>query len=574
MKEKSKADNFTKEEIDALKKLAEETTKWKAEEPAQLSDVEKAQIIETYLNTEKVPEQFQNRAQVLRSNGELRVLDLKYIEWRKAKPDLPPHLAVMLPAKIITVYKLKKDLSFWDIIDDENLNPYEYAEMSYSNTLPTEGQSNTAPDGALTIPLEDHFIYSTVEFEDAVTDLLKTEDKARDLAERLSENAQLLEDIKNTHFSFMPNSRNFSLLLQSMTAPQYVGKSKIRPGEQISIWDMEGKITIKKKTEEEDLIINIPGPADLYTKNNKASLMLFCYVFQKLAHTPGRYDVYLTYKELVDVGIYADTRAARRGVQRFFDYMTGKGNRAGSVSISGKIIQSQKKGAGRYYNDQSKQILFTGIVSYEGGVELQLNQRINLNIFFMFYTVLPTWAYKLKTLNAFLLVRYIFYVARQSGDRMTWPEPEDQDPEHPYMIFNISFEAIRDALGLPTPEEVKTRYNRDYKARIINKIMGSDKMIIKEGKEVPAEVGAIAEIEEVISTLKDPEQKLLHNLTPRDFGNGTNIHDFLKGYLAIGIDEKMARNFITAAKTREKKIAAFNRKVEEKQAEQAAKKKT
>ena len=67
-----------------------------------------------------------------------------------------------------------------------------------------------------------------------------------------------------------------------------------------------------------------------------------------------------------------------------------------------------------------------------------------------YITILPRWGYALQSENAYMLLDYIYYLARQNTDKIQ---------ERGY--FTINLDTIRQHLGLPSPEEVqKSNYNK------------------------------------------------------------------------------------------------------------------
>ena len=156
---------------------------------------------------------------------------------------------------------------------------------------------------------------------------------------------------------------------------------------------------------------------------------------------------------------------------------------------------------------------------------MSVNENFNLDFITNYYTVFPRFAYALSN-NAFSLVRYIFFVARQNTQHI-----KDKG------TFTISLDAVRENLGLPAPEDVK---NRKYKQYIIDPIEE-----------------AIEEIETALQTV--PEAKEYgFTITPIASDAG-NIHKWLEGYLEIGLKGDFAETFIEMATKAEAKREKWNR---------------
>ena len=142
-----------------------------------------------------------------------------------------------------------------------------------------------------------------------------------------------------------------------------------------------------------------------------------------------------------------------------------------------------------------------------------------------YFTIFPRFAYALSN-NAFSLVRYIFFLARQNTQAI-----KDKG------TFAISLEAVRENLGLPAPDEVK---NRKYRQYIIE----------------PIET-AIEEIEDKLQTVPEAKE---YGFTLTPYGTDTsNINEWLQGYLEIGLKGDFAETFIRLATKAEKDRAQWEK---------------
>ncbi len=253
--------------------------------------------------------------------------------------------------------------------------------------------------------------------------------------------------------------------------------------------------------------------ADKYlSKTSKTFKKLLLFSLQKLAAQNEPLEVGFTLQELVDLGMYANTSNATRGVKEFFAQQK-------QTMLSGTL----KKG--RKTISEEGGILFYHYKIKNGYVQMSVNENFNLDFITNYYTVFPRFAYALSN-NAFSLVRYIFFVARQNTQQI-----KDKG------TFTISLDAVRDNLGLPAPEDVK---NRKYKQYIIE----------------PVEE-AIEEIETALETV--PEAKEYgFTITPIVSDSG-NIHKWLEGYLEIGLKGDFAETFIDLATKAEAKREKWNR---------------
>ncbi len=346
----------------------------------------------------------------------------------------------------------------------------------------------------------------------------------------------------------MPNTSFYDLFFRALTSPQYISHGHIsNSNEKIEVITNDNDITIRRETKSgESHTIKISNFN--YNKRNKTTVLIFSYFFQSLAQTPGATSVYLSYKELVDIGMYDTVDGARRGVNTFYDYFHGNDKKhIAGVSVSGKF-----KARDRKFIPQKERDLITGRDIEEGGQTIYLNKDLNLMMLFTAFTSnMPLWAYRLKNLDAFLLVRYIFYTARMKGNNFSMPEKEDQNDQHPYKRFTLTMDSIRDALGLPAPEDVA---GRKYKEKIRDPIEK-----------------AIEDIEMEILRINDASQSVLVTLTPQGTDNAVNIADYLRCQLEVGIADELATAFIEATSKHKKHVDDFKKRVEKEKAKNVAK---
>ena len=150
-----------------------------------------------------------------------------------------------------------------------------------------------------------------------------------------------------------------------------------------------------------------------------------------------------------------------------------------------------------------------------------MNSRVNWDFVLSFYTIIPKWAFKLKN-NAYTLVRYIFYLARQNTEAIK---------EKGY--FTISIRAVCAELNLPDMEETKN-----------------------PGRDI------INVIEDATSEIEQENNDSDFTITPVNFDVDTPARERLtNGYLKIGLKGKY-HFFIDIAKAEEQQIAAYKRRQE------------
>jgi len=253
--------------------------------------------------------------------------------------------------------------------------------------------------------------------------------------------------------------------------------------------------------------------ADKYlSKTSKTFKKLLLFSLQKLAAQNEPLEVGFSLQELVDLGMYATTSNAIRGIKEFFAQQK-------QTTLSGTL----KKG--RKTIREEGGVLFYHYHIENGYVKLSVNENFNLDFITNYYTVFPRFAYALSN-NAFSLVRYIFFLARQNT-----PSIKDTGS------FRINLDSVRENLGLPSPDEVK---NRKYKQYIIDPIED-----------------AIEEIEQALETV--PEAKEYGFTITPVVPDSNNIHQWLGGYLEIGLKGDFAETFVKLATKAEADRERWNR---------------
>ena len=252
------------------------------------------------------------------------------------------------------------------------------------------------------------------------------------------------------------------------------------------------------------LIVEIDQADKYLRKTNKTFTKILLFALQKMTTQNFPLEVGFSLQELVDLGMYYDTSTARRAVKEFFSQQK-------LTTLSGTV----KKG--RKTVKEEGGILFYHYKINNGFVTLSVNENFNLDFIANYFTVFPRFAYALND-NAFSLVRYIFFLARQNAQAI-----KDKG------TFTISLENIRENLGLPSIDEVK---NRKYRQFIIEPIEK-----------------AIEEVEEAL--LSVPEAKE-YGFTITPCGTDTSsIAEWLQGYLEIGLKGDFAETFVKLAEKAE-----------------------
>lgn len=166
------------------------------------------------------------------------------------------------------------------------------------------------------------------------------------------------------------------------------------------------------------------------TGSNKTSKKLFIFTLIKMneqAYSNGvlrRNYLQFPLQELQDIGFYNTIRSARKGFKDGMDILT-------SLKLKGSMKQGKKEVA------TALEILFTGANIKKSTCTVFLNERINWGFIATYYTILPSYSFKLSN-KAFDLILYIFYLARQNLKKI-----ENNG------YFTISLKALQNQLQLP-----------------------------------------------------------------------------------------------------------------------------
>lgn len=263
------------------------------------------------------------------------------------------------------------------------------------------------------------------------------------------------------------------------------------------------RFTRKNKENGSTITLEISKADMILGKTNKTFKKTFIFILQKMNMQNNPLEVGFPLQELVDLGMYSTTSNAWRAIQDFI-------KQSSNIFLSGLF----KKGRKNIENRANAGLLFYNASLDNGFVTISVNEKFNIDFIASQFTVFPRFAYGLKNINAFNLIQYIFYLARQNTSKI-----KERG------TFTIGLDSVRENLGLPDPDEVK---NRKYKQHIVDPIEE-----------------AISEIEGALKTV--PEAKNC-NFTITPVGTDTsNINQWLAGYLEIGLKGDFANEFIKRA---------------------------
>ena len=352
-------------------------------------------------------------------------------------------------------------------------------------------------------------VFNKIPLEQVINDALRAIEKEKKASQSL-----ILPPLGS-----VPNGDPLNFLLRVMSGKQeYITDNRSNRHERITKVQKGNTIRIIKANPAKgsQISVEIRNANKYLNKANKTFIKILFFVLQKMNEQHYPLEVGFTLQELVELEMYSSTKNAWRGVQEFIKqqsdiFLTGLLKRKDDTEIE------VKGNAG---------LLFYNVSLDNGYVRISVNDKFNFDFIASAYTVFPRFAYKLKNINAFNLVVYIFFIARQH-----LKDIKDKGQ------FTINLDAVRSRLGLPAPENVK---NRRYRQLIIE----------------PIET-AIEEIEEALKTLPEAKE-CSFTITP--VGTDTsNINQWLDGYLEIQLKNDFAQKFIKLAKEFESTQEKVNR---------------
>lgn len=355
-----------------------------------------------------------------------------------------------------------------------------------------------------------------------------------DLLARLLEEPQikmLLERRKTPFIVTIPNGEPLQLIYRviSSKSGRLPSSSKKNRHEKITTEQSKKgnliKITRTNEQKESSIAITFSQAETFLTKQSKTFAKVMTFVLEKMTAQNFQNQVTLSLQEMVDRGMYSTKNNALKGAKSFFEQQK-------EMTLSGTVK------AGRRTIAEEGGILFYHYSLKNGYLTFDANPKFNFNFIASYFTQLPSFAYSLNN-NAFLMVRYIFSIARQNTKSIKEKGS-----------FTISLDSVRENIGLPSIDEVK---NRKYKQFIIDPIED-----------------AIEEIEKALQNLEEAKD-CAFTITP--YGTDTsNIMEWLQGYLEIGLKGDFSKTFVKFADETEKKCAKWEKEKREQLAKIEARK--
>lgn len=479
-------ERFTSEEIKSLREYLDKLEEWNQEDPPErLTPEEWDEALTAIEQTGKIPAKYAGRI------GKSKTV--VYSEMENGKHVYRPEGVEKTGYYDIAENERYKRLS---AIHKEYQTIFEKAIMFSLTEGKEEGESN--PRG------------------ESGTDFIRRILENPVIIRELEKEARRLEKQELPALGSVPNGDSINWLYRVISSKggRLVEQSTGNRHEEI-LRQKKGdslRFTRTNKQNESTVIVEIAQADKYLSKTNKTFIKTLLFTLQKMNAQNFPLEVGFSLQELVDLGMYNNPSNARRAIKEFFAQQK-------QTMLSGTV----KKG--RKTVKEEGGVLFYHYRIDNGYVKLSVNENFNMEFIAPYFTVFPRFAYALSN-NAFNLVRYIFFLARQN----TTPIKNKGS-------FAVSLEAVRENLGLPAPKEVK---NSKYKQFIIEPIEA-----------------AIEEIEEAAKAAPEAKE---YGFTITPVGTDTsNIYKWLEGYLEIGLNGDFAETFVRIATKAEKDRETWNR---------------
>jgi len=299
----------------------------------------------------------------------------------------------------------------------------------------------------------------------------------------------------------------------------------------------KGRITVEEHYLTKDTIITYKGEGaeytigvervkELFAKRVQNGAKIFNFLLQKLNEQNYQENTEFLLSELIEAGIYSSPDTAYRGLKTVLDKLM-------RIHVEGKVTTYQGRKKKEVANTKAA-VVAARTVTYNKCVAI-LPPILRSSA--PYITILPRWGYALQSENAYILLDYIYYLARQNTDKIR---------ERGY--FTISLDTVRQHIGLPSPDEVKADHKSEY-----------SKLIIKP-------------IEDAITAIEDRQEGDELKITPMYNPDYKNIHEYLDGYIEIRINGE-AFKYMEQRAIKEEAQKTKARRIEEKKQEKNASKK-
>lgn len=268
-------------------------------------------------------------------------------------------------------------------------------------------------------------------------------------------------------------------------------------------------VLISYKGSIEDIRFTAENFKSLFNRKVKSGAKVFSFVLKKSNEQNKPEITVFNLNDLVSVGIYNSPDSAFRGVKKVFEKIY-------SISVEGSVTVFKGKEKKSVGYAKSRVIGFYDVTYSQCKVSVTPMFREHTP----FFTIIPDWSYKLKNDSSFMLMDYIFYLARQNTQQISETGS-----------FSVKIESVRKHLGIVSPDE--TQHHTQYIMEPID--------------------SAISEIEEAQSIMSSGDIRI----TPVHIQDYKNIYEYLDGNLKVEFSQEvMVYMSERAEQNRKKKLKA------------------
>jgi hypothetical protein len=324
---------------------------------------------------------------------------------------------------------------------------------------------------------------------------------------------KLEAEIKSLSHLTLPATALTNLLKQFLNNPNRL-ESPRRNRITVEEHYLTKEAIITYKSEDAIYTLTVERIKELFAKRVQNGAKVFNFLLEKLNEQNYAENTEFMLSELIEAGIYANPDSAYRGLKTVLD----------------KLMRIHIEGRVKTYEGRKRKEIGHVKTAIIGGRKVTYNKCVAIlpsiiRDYTPYITILPRWGYALQSENAYMLLDYIYYLARQNTDKIR---------ERGY--FTINLDTIRQHLGIPSAEEVNEEHDGHY-----------NQLIIKP-------------IEDAITAIKEKQEGNELKITPVYDSNYKNVHEYLNGYLEIRMSGLSFEYMEQRAVQEEKRIAEAKRK--------------
>jgi len=283
-------------------------------------------------------------------------------------------------------------------------------------------------------------------------------------------------------YRIIPSDALYSVLKRFFNNPTQMENTNI-----INFDKQEVQTTITLTDGDDKYVINIGEIKELFTRRIQNGGRVFNFLLIKMNEQNFQERTYFKLSELIDAGIYSSKPSAYKGLKSIISKFR-KIEIEGNIKISGKVTKEVLSAEASLVTER--------FLSYN---ECFVSFASIIRQCARHFVILPNTTFKIENDSAFILIDYLYYMASVKSDLI-----ENQG------YYTITFEEIREHIGLHTVEQVKKDFDYKYSEKIINPL----NIVIEAIKKIQLDINI-----NCVYKYKDT----------------SNIYDYLNNYLEISL---------------------------------------